>query len=173
MAEFEHYFTAQPAGEADLRTRIVHLAGEDVEVVVASGIFSPDGIDRGTAVLLAQVPAPPPAGTFLDLGCGWGPIALTLGRTAPEATVWAVDVNERALDLLRRNAARLGLDNVRVARPDAVPPTERFDLIWSAVTPCSAGSPSNDRRSRSSATPPTRASGCCAWARRAADLREE
>lgn len=131
MAAFEHYFTAQPAGEADLRTRVVHLAGEDVEVVVASGIFSPDGIDRGTAVLLAQVPPPPPAGTFLDLGCGWGPIALTLARTAPEATVWAVDVNERALDLLRRNAFRLGVENVRVARPDAVPPTERFDLIWS------------------------------------------
>ena len=86
MAEFEHYFTAQPAGEADLRTRIVHLAGEDVEVVVASGIFSPDGSDRGTAVLLSQIPAPPPAETSLDLLYVGGPIALTLGRPAPEAT---------------------------------------------------------------------------------------
>ena len=122
------------------------------------------------AVLLAQVPAPPPAGTFLDLGCGWGPIALTLGRTAPEATVWAVDVNERALDLLRRNAARLGLDNVRVARPDAVPPTERFDLIWSNP-PIRIGKAALHELLR--AWLPRLASGCCAWARRAADLREE
>ena len=87
----EHYFTAQPASEADLRERTVTLAGRELPVTVASGIFSPEAIDRGTAVLLREAPEPPAEGTFLDLGCGWGPIALTLALHSPAATVYAVD----------------------------------------------------------------------------------
>ena len=64
-------------------------------------------------------------------GAGWGPIALSLALDAPDATVWAVDVNERALDLVRRNAARLGLVQVNAALPDDVPDDVRFATIWS------------------------------------------
>jgi 16S rRNA (guanine1207-N2)-methyltransferase len=127
----EHYFTAQPASDGELRTVPVRLAGQDVEVTTARGIFSPDGIDKGTRVLLEEVPAPPAAGTFLDLGCGWGPIALTMALESPAATVHAVDVNERALDLCRRNARALGCTGVRATPPDAVPTDATFDLIWS------------------------------------------
>ena len=88
-------------------------------------------LDKGTAVLLAEAPEPPSEGTFLDLGCGWGPIALTLGLRSPAATVYAVDVNERALDLCRRNAAALGLGRVRAVTAGAVPADATFDLIWS------------------------------------------
>ena len=59
--------------------------------------------------------------TLVDLGCGYGPIALTLARRHPSATVWAVDVNERALALCRSNAAALGLTNVVVGREDELP----------------------------------------------------
>lgn len=127
----DHYFTAQPASPAELRPLAVRLAGQDVEVEVASGIFSPGGIDKGTRVLLDEVPAPPPSGDLLDLGCGWGPLALTMALRSPAATVWAVDVNERALDLVRRNAERLGLPGVRAATPDDVPDDVRFAAIWS------------------------------------------
>ncbi len=131
MDEPDHYFSAAPAS-ADARRRVnVRLAGRPVEVEVASGIFSPGGIDKGTTVLLDEAPAPPASGTFLDLGCGWGPIALTLGLSSPGASVYAVDVNERALDLTARNAASLGLAGVRASRPDDIPPDVRFDLIWS------------------------------------------
>jgi 16S rRNA (guanine1207-N2)-methyltransferase len=127
----DHYFTAAPAS-ADERRRVrVRLAGRDVEVEVAPGVFSPSGLDKGTAVLLDEAPAPPATGTFLDLGCGWGPIALTLGLLSPAATVHAVDVNERALDLARRNAEALGLAGVHPSTGDAVPDAVRFDLIWS------------------------------------------
>ena len=129
--DFEHYFTAQPASDADLREAHVMLGGREVEEVVASGIFSPGGIDRGTAVLLAHVPPPPATGTFLDLGCGWGPIALTLALSSRNATVHALDVNERALDLTRRNAAALGLERVTATTADGIPDDVRFDLIWS------------------------------------------
>ncbi|MFT4028393.1 MAG: methyltransferase [Protaetiibacter sp.] len=127
----EHYFSASPSGDAVLRTISVRLAGRELEVTTAGGIFSPGQVDVGTQVLLAHTPAPPPGGHFLDLGCGWGPIALTLALESPHATVWAVDVNERALELLRRNASSLGLDNVRVCRPEEVPADIRFRTIWS------------------------------------------
>jgi 16S rRNA G1207 methylase RsmC len=127
----DHYFTAQPASDDERRTRTVHLAGRELEVEVAAGVFSPGGVDKGTSVLLSRVPAPPPSGNLLDLGCGWGPIAISLALEAPHATVWAVDVNERALDLVRRNAERLGLGNVRAALPDDVPAGLEFDTCWS------------------------------------------
>ena len=131
MSGNDHYFTARPASAADQRSRAVRLAGRDVTVRTAGGIFSPDGLDKGTAVLLREVPAPPPTGDLLDLGCGWGPIAIALGLLSPEATVWAVDVNERALDLARANAAALGLADFRASRPDGIPASQRFDVIWS------------------------------------------
>lgn len=127
----DHYFTAQPASDDERRTRTIHLAGRELEVEVASGVFSPGGVDKGTAVLLGEVPAPPPSGNLLDLGCGWGPITISLALEAPHATVWAVDVNERALDLVRRNAERLGLGNVRAALPDDVPEDITFEVCWS------------------------------------------
>jgi 16S rRNA (guanine1207-N2)-methyltransferase len=127
----DHYFTASPASPENLRTIRVTLGGRDVEVVTAGGVFSPDRLDAGTAVLLANTPPPPPGGHFLDLGCGWGPISLTLATLSPHATVWAVDVNQRALDLVRRNAEKLGLDNVNAVTPDDVPDDVMFRTIRS------------------------------------------
>ncbi|KQZ82298.1 16S rRNA methyltransferase [Microbacterium sp. Root166] len=127
----DHYFSASPASAENLRRVRVTLAGRDVEVTTAGGVFSPDHVDSGTAVLLSNTPPPPPGGNLLDLGCGWGPIALTLAMEAPRATVWAVDVNERALDLVRRNADALGLSNVNAVLPDDVPDDIVFRTIRS------------------------------------------
>ncbi|GAA1933856.1 methyltransferase [Microbacterium aoyamense] len=127
----DHYFSASPASPENLRRIRVTLAGRDLEVTTAGGIFSPDHVDDGTAVLLANTPPSPPGGNLLDLGCGWGPISLSLALESPHATVWAVDVNERALDLVRRNAADLGLDNVNAVLPDDVPDDVTFRTIRS------------------------------------------
>ena len=131
MGEQEHYFTARPSSAAERRTIEVDLAGRTVTVQTAGGIFSPDHVDLGTRVRLRTVPTPPVSGDLLDLGCGWGPIALTLALLSPGARVWAVDVNERALDLVRRNAASLGLSNVTAATPAEVPQDVRFAAVWS------------------------------------------
>ncbi|OMH24214.1 hypothetical protein BKD30_09560 [Tersicoccus phoenicis] len=114
-----------------VRTLAVTLAGRTVTVRTAGGVFSPDAVDKGTAVLLKYAPTPPRTGRFLDLGCGWGPMALTLALRSPDADVRAVDVNQRALDLVRHNAAALGLDRVHAVEPEQVPPGEQYDLIWS------------------------------------------
>jgi 16S rRNA G1207 methylase RsmC len=127
----EHYFTATPASEARLRPFQVELVGKTYQLTTASGVFSPDRIDAGTRVLLAHAPTPPPGGNLLDLGCGWGPISLTLALSSPRAIVWAVDVNDRALDLMQRNAQAVGVTNVRAVRPEDVPDDVSFTTIWS------------------------------------------
>lgn len=127
----DHYFSSTPRSEHSTRTIRAVLAGREVELTTAGGVFSPEHLDEGTRVLLDTVPQPPATGNLLDLGAGWGPIALTLALRSPDATVWAVDVNERALDLVRRNAARLGLENVNAVLPDDVPAGLRFATIWS------------------------------------------
>ena len=95
------------------------------------GVFSASGIDPGTELLMREAPMPPLHGDLLDLGAGYGPIALTLARRSPEARVWAVDVNERALDLVRDNARAADILNVVPALPDQVPSDVRFAAIYS------------------------------------------
>jgi 16S rRNA (guanine1207-N2)-methyltransferase len=127
----DHYFSPSPRSDFSTRPIRVRLAGRDLDLVTAGGVFSPEHLDQGTRVLLDSVPTPPAAGHLLDLGAGWGPIALSLALQSPDATVWAVDVNERALDLVRRNAARHGITNVNAALPGDVPADVRFAAIWS------------------------------------------
>ncbi|WP_122781196.1 methyltransferase, partial [Pseudomonas viridiflava] len=92
--------------------------GQPLTLSTAAGVFSPDGVDRGTKVLLGSVPAPAADGALLDIGCGWGPIAVTMALQSPDAHVWGVDVNERALGPARANAAAAGASNVTIALPD-------------------------------------------------------
>jgi len=126
-----HYFDPDP--HVGSSPRRIGLALPDVtfELVSDAGVFAGDAVDRGTKVLLLDGPAPPPRGDLLDLGCGYGPIALTLAHRAPGATVWAVDVNRRALDLCRSNAERASLLNVRVCAPDEVEGDVTFAAIYS------------------------------------------
>jgi 16S rRNA G1207 methylase RsmC len=116
----EHYFTAQPASADQRRRIVVELAGREVQVQTASGVFSPE-----------HVPPPPAQGDLLDLGCGWAPIALELALRSPAARVWAVDVNSRALDLAARNSAALVDGRILARTPDEVPAELRFAAIWS------------------------------------------
>ena len=135
MSDDAHYFSrtfsSTPSGDAQERTLQVRLAGREVAVTTAPGVFSGNRVDLGTRVLLREVPPPPVAGDLLDLGCGWGPVALTMALLAPRARVWALDVNPRAVDLTRRNAQHLGLGGVHACTPEEVPETIRFAAIWS------------------------------------------
>ena len=127
----EHYFSPQPG--ARHRPGLVRVVLPDLylELATDAGVFSPARLDPGTRLLLDEAPAPPPAGDLLDLGCGYGPIACALATRSPGATVWAVDVNERALELCARNAAAAGLTNVRCVTPDDPSVPARLAGIWS------------------------------------------
>jgi 16S rRNA G1207 methylase RsmC len=128
----DHYFTEEPGTPGRERQVEFRVDGREYRLTTSAGVFSADRLDLGTSVLLNKAPLPDPAtkGNLLDLGCGYGPIATVLATTAPDATVYAVDVNNRALDLVRRNAAAQELDIVAVM-PDGVPVGETFRQIWS------------------------------------------
>ena len=126
-----HYFDEDPTAESSPRDIALLLPDATFTLTTDRGVFGYEHIDGGTKLLLLRAPAPAAVGDLLDLGCGYGPIALTMARRSPEATVWAVDVNERARALCVANAERNGLTNVRVCAPDDVPPDVRFATIWS------------------------------------------
>ena len=125
----EHYFTETPS--APSRPMTVELRLPDMEMRLAAdrGVFSGNRVDPGTMTLLRESPVPPAQGELLDLGCGYGPIVCALARRAPAATVWATDINSRALQLTAANAVSLDLNNIRAVRPDHVPTGLRFNGI--------------------------------------------
>lgn len=129
----EHYFSTAPQGRSQRRTVTLALPDLRLELVTDRGVFAGDAVDVGTRLLLLEAPMPDAArgGQVLDLGCGYGPIAVALGRRLPHATVVAIDVNERARALCAENAARAGLTNVTVHAPRDVPTGMTFDAIYS------------------------------------------
>jgi 16S rRNA G1207 methylase RsmC len=129
----DHYFTAEPSADVRPREVTFMVAGRVYRLTAAAGVFSGDRLDPGTAVLLRKARLPGlRGGTYLDLGCGYGPIACVLADTSPAATVYAIDINRRALDLVRRNAAANGVgERVIAASADDVPGDIEFDEIWS------------------------------------------
>jgi 16S rRNA (guanine1207-N2)-methyltransferase len=127
-----HYFNPTPAVASRPRSVKLRLgADEAVELSTDRGVFGYRGVDLGTSILLREAPLPPPSGDLLDLGSGYGPIAIALARRSPDAVVWAVDVNSRAVELAALNAEAAGLTNIRACAPDGVPGGVRFAAIYS------------------------------------------
>jgi 16S rRNA (guanine1207-N2)-methyltransferase len=127
----DHYFSQEPSSPLKPKTIQIPVAGEIVDVTTASGTFSPAQLDFGTEVLIEQMDLAPVSGNLLDLGCGWGPIALNLAKLRPNTKVWAVDVNTRSVELTQANAKNLGISNINAVLPDQVPADLRFSGIWS------------------------------------------
>lgn len=126
-----HYFDPAPAVESKPRKVHLHVGELAVELQADRGVFGSRGVDLGTLVLLKEAPPPPSRGDILDLGSGYGPIAVALARQAPEARIWAVDVNERALELTRANAVTAAVTNVTAHSPAQIPEELRFEAIYS------------------------------------------
>jgi 16S rRNA (guanine1207-N2)-methyltransferase len=96
----EHYFSADSQAAQRRRKISIMLWGRQVELTTAAGVFSAEGLDRGTAVLLRVSPIPTGSPSLLDLGCGYGPIALALALHCPGARVDAVDARDGTNDEL-------------------------------------------------------------------------
>ena len=128
----EQYFDADPSTPSDPASVELVLPDLSATLTTDSGVFAKLRIDAGSKLLLLDGPAPTPGDQhLLDLGAGYGPIAIALAVRNPEATVWAVEINSRARELCTANAAAAGLSNVRVAAPEEVPDDVRFDRLWS------------------------------------------
>jgi len=130
----EQYFADSPSSDTQGSSRrevTVSVGSSTLHLLTDRGVFSRQNLDTGTRILLDAAALPPRSGHLLDLGCGWGPIAATMATYSPNATIWAVDINTRALELTRLNAQRNGLVNLRAVVPDDIPESVRFDAIWS------------------------------------------
>ncbi|HHW13000.1 MAG TPA: class I SAM-dependent methyltransferase [Firmicutes bacterium] len=135
----EHYFTVEPGSAHQPREITVTLRGNALRLKTDAGVFSRDRLDLGTKILvesldLAGVRAP------LDLGCGYGPIGLTMARELPAVQVYMSDLNRRATELANENAALNGITNVLIRQGDGFEPWRdlyatgfRFDLV--AINP--------------------------------------
>ncbi len=131
-ASVDHYFAQNPGSPDRRRYLEFTIAGREYRLAASAGVFSGGRLDLGTSVLLRKAPLPVRPGRYLDLGCGYGAITAVLATHAPGGTVYAVDVNDRALELTRHNVAELGVaDRVVVATPEQVPDDVVFDEIWS------------------------------------------
>lgn len=143
MAGVEHYFSPSP--DSRRRARIVTLRLRDVSLNLRTdrGVFSAGRIDPGTLLLLKHAPLPPVGNgaaatvgrVLADVGCGYGPIAVTLALRAPDATIWATDVNERARELAVANLKAAGVavnggGRATVCSPEEVPAALRFDAVY-------------------------------------------
>ena len=127
------YFDDDPSVASDPRTVEVTLPDVALTLRADRGVFSAEHLDAGTKLLLLEAPEfADTDSVILDLGCGWGAIACVTASRAPDARVWAIDVNARARALTAANAASIGAsDRVSVAAPDEVPDDVRFDRILS------------------------------------------
>jgi 16S rRNA (guanine1207-N2)-methyltransferase len=128
----EHYFTADPATPFTRTTVEAEVWGRSMRLVTGAGVFAQGRLDQGTSVLFRATEPPATGTSFLDLGCGYGVVATALALARPDATVWAVDVNRRALLLTTENSVVAGVeDRLHPAEPDEVPAEVSFDEIWS------------------------------------------
>jgi 16S rRNA (guanine1207-N2)-methyltransferase len=126
----DHYFSRERPEEISLQEITCHLAGLPTRVFTARGVFSADRLDRGTELLIGALDLDP-AARVLDLGCGWGPLAITAARLVPQGSVVATDVNPLAVELTTRNAEEHDLHNLRAMQADGLGAfdDEAFDVI--------------------------------------------
>lgn len=126
----DHYYSRKPAAASDRHTFETVLRGIRLKLTTDAGVFSRDGVDYGSRVLIAMMDVPNGA-RVLDVGCGYGPIGLTAAGLAPEGFVTMIDINERAVELARLNADGNGIHNVEAVQSDrlAAVADRTYDVI--------------------------------------------
>jgi 16S rRNA (guanine1207-N2)-methyltransferase len=128
----DHYFTQTPASKSDVRTIEAELRGMRLKFFTDAGVFSRSGVDFGSALLIESMQIPE-ASKVLDVGCGYGPIGITAAKLHPANAVDMIDINERAVELAKRNAEMNGVRNVRIWQSDLYEKVETrdYDVILS------------------------------------------
>ncbi|WP_461201262.1 class I SAM-dependent methyltransferase [Anoxybacillus sp. TBDG-1] len=110
----DHYYTERPTVESKPFQWTYTLRGHQFLFTVDQGVFSKKEIDFGSRLLIETFMEPDVCGNILDVGCGYGPIGLALAKDFPHRTVHMIDVNERAIELAKKNKQQNGIENARI-----------------------------------------------------------
>src|SRR5438552_10738051 len=92
-----HYFNPTPEVASKPHTVRLRAGAVDLELQADRGVFGARRVDLGTLTLLKEAPAPPAEGDILDLGAGYGPIAIALAKASPRASAIAIDRKSTSL----------------------------------------------------------------------------
>src|SRR5699024_3191438 len=115
----EHYYSNQPQSQHDLKTITCKLRNHHFTFTTDAGVFSKGREDFGSTLLINTFEIDDKlVGDFLDLGCGYGPIGISLAKDFPKRDVLLIDVNERAVTLARKNAKQNDVNNIDVLQSD-------------------------------------------------------
>ncbi len=106
------YFSNEKLPSNVRKTECVVL-GKKFTFLTDNGVFSKDGLDFGSRLLLESIPLEEVGGKILDMGCGYGVFGVVIGKLT-SANIDMVDVNLRALHLASRNAKENGVSNVNI-----------------------------------------------------------
>ena len=106
-----YYFDENPNSESNIKEIKFSLYGQNYAYFTDNGVFSKSKIDEGTYIFLKVLLPLHLTGRILDLGCGYGPIGLTIALNEKQARVDLADINSRALALASRSGERLNLND--------------------------------------------------------------
>lgn len=112
----EHYFSKKPQSKHSPKRWDYQLRGKEYQFITDAGVFSKDRVDYGSCLLIEQFDEPDAEGNFLDLGCGYGPMGISLANEYPNRHVILADVNERAICLAQKNANTNQVFNIEVVQ---------------------------------------------------------
>lgn len=131
----EHYFTAKPGAEHRPSDFTAELKGRTYRFVTDAGVFSKGEVDFGTRLLIDCLELRP-GDVVLDLGCGYGPIGVVAGDlVGPDGRVYMVDVNERAVELAKKNLSLNGIGNAQAILSDGLSALEGLAFDWVLCNP--------------------------------------
>ena len=108
----EHYFSNKPQSKSEPKTWKFHLRGFSLSFTSDHGVFSKGEVDFGSRTMIEAFSESEVEGDILDLGCGYGPIGITLAKAFPNRKIVLSDINERAISLARQNAFQNNTSNV-------------------------------------------------------------
>lgn len=107
-----HYFVNDPNLKSDIRKIKIDIFDTSFTFEVDRGVFSQNRLDIGTKILLESFVMPTHAKTIIDMGSGYGPIAVTLASQHDDKAFFAYDINKRAVKLTSLNGKLNGVTNV-------------------------------------------------------------
>jgi 16S rRNA (guanine1207-N2)-methyltransferase len=116
----EHYYSRTQKVESDPKFWDFTLKNNQFRFKTDNGVFSKREVDFGSRLLIESFELPDIDGLLLDVGCGYGPIGLSLAKYYQDRMIHMVDVNGRAIELAKENAELNRIQNVKVYESDCL-----------------------------------------------------